>query len=118
MVRRVRVEGHTIVRSAAKFGFSRPSFREAVAVLDGGGLPALVPVRDGPRRARLTARSLMEARLLVSNRESGDLLTVVEILELCWGNVVKLGVKALVVPPADPSRGRDLEVGPTAPRPL
>jgi hypothetical protein len=55
---------------------------------------------------------------LVSNRESGGLLTVVEILELRRGYVVQLGVKALVVPPADPGRSHDLEVRPTAPRSL
>jgi transposase len=51
MVRRVRVEGDTVVRSAAEFGFSRPSYYEAAAALDAGGLPALVPARPGPRRA-------------------------------------------------------------------
>lgn len=51
MVRRVRVEGHTVVRSAAQFGFSRPAFYDAAAALDAGGLPGLVPARPGPRRA-------------------------------------------------------------------
>ncbi len=51
MVRRVRVEGDTVVASAREFGFSRPSFYEAAAALEAGGLPALVPARSGPRRA-------------------------------------------------------------------
>ncbi len=51
MVRRVRVEGDTVSGSVAAFGFSRPSFYEAAAALDAGGLPALVPARPGPRRA-------------------------------------------------------------------
>ena len=51
MVRRVRVDGDAVTRSAAAFGFSRPSFYEAVAALDVGGLAALVPARPGPRRA-------------------------------------------------------------------
>jgi transposase len=51
MVRRVRVEGGTVSGSVASFGFSRPSFYEAAAALDAGGLPALVPARPGPRRA-------------------------------------------------------------------
>jgi transposase len=51
MVRRVRVEGETVSGSAAAFGFSRPSFYEAAAALDAGGLAALVPARPGPRRA-------------------------------------------------------------------
>lgn len=51
MVRRVRVEGDTVSASVGAFGFSRPSFYEAAAALDAGGLPALVPARPGPRRA-------------------------------------------------------------------
>jgi transposase len=51
MVRRARVEGATVSGAAAGFGFSRPSFYEAAAALDAGGLPALVPARPGPRRA-------------------------------------------------------------------
>src|SRR6266536_6361662 len=51
MVRRVRVDGDAVSRSASAFGLSRPSFYEAAAALDGGGLAALVPARPGPRRA-------------------------------------------------------------------
>jgi transposase len=51
MVRRVRVEGDQVSRSAAAFGFSRPSFYEAAAAVDTGGLAGLVPARPGPRRA-------------------------------------------------------------------
>ena len=51
MVRRVRVEGAPVSRSVAAFGFSRPSFYEAAAALESGGLAALVPARPGPRRA-------------------------------------------------------------------
>ena len=50
MVRRTRVEGDPVARSAAAFGFSRPSFYQAAA-LDAGGLAALVPAKPGPRRA-------------------------------------------------------------------
>lgn len=63
MVRRVRVEGDPVSRSASAFGFSRPSFYEAAAALDAGGLPALVPSRPGPRRAhKLTAEVVAFAR--------------------------------------------------------
>jgi transposase len=51
MVRRVRVDGDAVSRSAADFGFSRPSFYQAAAAVDAGGLAALVPSRPGPRRA-------------------------------------------------------------------
>jgi transposase len=50
-VRRVRIEGDQVSRSAAAFGFSRPSLYQAAAALDSGGLAALVPARPGPRRA-------------------------------------------------------------------
>jgi len=51
MVRRVRVDGAAVSRTAASFGFSRPSFYGAASALDAGGLPALVSARPGPRRA-------------------------------------------------------------------
>jgi transposase len=63
MVRRVRVEGEAVSRSATAFGFSRPSFYEAAAALDVGGLAALVPARPGPRRAhKLTEEVVAFAR--------------------------------------------------------
>jgi len=51
MVRRVRVEQESVSTAAKTFGFSRPSFYEAAAAIDTGGLAALVPERPGPRRA-------------------------------------------------------------------
>jgi transposase len=63
MVRRVRVDGDAVSRSVAAFGFSRPSFYEAAAALDTGGLAALVPARPGPRRAhKLTEEVVAFAR--------------------------------------------------------
>ncbi|MGH2863363.1 MAG: helix-turn-helix domain-containing protein [Solirubrobacteraceae bacterium] len=63
MVRRVRVDGEAVTRSAQEFGFSRPSFYEAAAALDTGGLAALVPARPGPRGAhKLTDDVLAFAR--------------------------------------------------------
>jgi len=51
MLRRVHVDGESVSRSAAAFGFSRPSFYQAQAKLERGGLAALVPEKPGPRRA-------------------------------------------------------------------
>lgn len=69
MVRRVRVDGEPVTRSAAEFGFSRPSFYEAAAALDAGGLPGLVPSRPGPRGAhKLTGEVVAFAR----ERLAGD----------------------------------------------
>lgn len=63
MVRRVRLEGEPVSRAARAFGFSRPSFYQAQAALDRGGLAALVPARPGPRRAhKLTEEVVAFAR--------------------------------------------------------
>ncbi len=51
MLRRVRVDGYTVSRSAASFGFSRPSFYQAQEAYAAGGLAALVPKKRGPRDA-------------------------------------------------------------------
>lgn len=59
MVRRARVDGDAVSRSAAAFGLSRPSFYEAAAALDSGGLGALVPERPGPRRAHKMAPAVV-----------------------------------------------------------
>lgn len=59
MVRRVRVEGEAVTRSARAFGFSRPSFYEAAAALEAGGLAGLVPGRPGPRRAHKLTEEVM-----------------------------------------------------------
>jgi transposase len=71
MVRRVRVDGEAVSRSAAAFGFSRPSFYEAAAAVDRGGLAALVPARPGPRRAhKLTDEVVAYARELLDTDPS------------------------------------------------
>jgi transposase len=63
MVRRARVDGDAVSRSSAAFGFSRPSFYEAQAALDAGGLAGLVPARPGPRGAhKLTDEVVAFAR--------------------------------------------------------
>ncbi|HME69527.1 MAG TPA: helix-turn-helix domain-containing protein [Myxococcota bacterium] len=51
MLRRVQVEGQPVSRSAASFGFSRPTFYQAQGAFEAGGLPSLVPKKPGPRRA-------------------------------------------------------------------
>src|SRR5260370_42055345 len=59
MLRRVQTEGMPVSRSAAAFGFSRPSFYQAQATFQQGGLPALMPQKRGPKQAhKLTAEVL------------------------------------------------------------
>src|SRR5713226_7957631 len=50
MLRRVQTEGLPVKQSAAAFGFSRPSFYQAQATFQMGGLPALMPHKRGPRQ--------------------------------------------------------------------
>jgi transposase len=51
MLRRVQSEGQAVSQSAARFGFSRPSFYQAQAAFQQGGLPALIPQKRGPKKA-------------------------------------------------------------------
>jgi len=63
MLRRVDNEGQPVSRSAAAFGFSRPSFYQAQAAFQQGGLPALMPHKRGPKEAhKLTAEVLAFVR--------------------------------------------------------
>jgi hypothetical protein len=50
-------------QSASHFGFSRPSFYQAQAAFEQGGLPALMPQKRGPKKAhKLTAEVLAFVR--------------------------------------------------------
>jgi transposase len=65
MLRRVQSDGQPVNRAAAAFGFSRPSFYQAQATFQQGGLPALIPHKRGPRQAhKLTAEVLAFVRQL------------------------------------------------------
>jgi transposase len=80
MVRRVRVDGAAVTRTAAAFGFSRPSFYQAAAAVDAHGLAGLVPARPGPRRAhKLTEQIVSFAR---QAREDDPALRSTELAEL------------------------------------
>ena len=61
MLRRVRVDGHSVSQSAARFGLSRPSFYQARKTSEEGGLPALLPKKPGPRRAHKLSGEVVEA---------------------------------------------------------
>jgi transposase len=51
MLRRVRLEGESIRRAVEDFGFSRPTYYEAQAAFERGGLAGLLRQKPGPRRA-------------------------------------------------------------------
>lgn len=60
MVRRARIEKQSVSHSAKTFGFSRPAFYQAQALLDQGGLAALVPQKPGPRRSHKLNTEVIE----------------------------------------------------------
>jgi transposase len=51
MLRRVRVDQASVVETSASFGVSRPTYYDAQAAFDHGGLPGLLSQKRGPRRA-------------------------------------------------------------------
>jgi transposase len=56
MLRRVQSEGQSVTHAAAAFGFSRPSFYQALSAFQKRGLGGLVPRKRGPKEAhKLTA---------------------------------------------------------------
>jgi len=61
MLRRVRVDGQPVSHSAAGFGLSRPSYYQAQAAFEEGGLPALLPKKPGPRRAHKLSEEVVAA---------------------------------------------------------
>jgi transposase len=61
MLRCVRVDGHSVSDSAARFGLSRPSYYQAHDAFEQGGLPALLPGKPGPRRAHKLSPQVLAA---------------------------------------------------------
>lgn len=51
MVRRKDVDGWSVTKACAAFGFSRPSFYEIRDTLSKGGIAALIPMKRGPKNA-------------------------------------------------------------------
>ena len=61
MLRRVRLEGEGVSHAATGFGLSRPSYYQAQAAYQEGGLPALLPKKPGPRRAHKLSSEVVAA---------------------------------------------------------
>jgi transposase len=51
MLRRVQAEARSVTEAAASFGFSRPSFYQALSAFEQDGLAGLVPHKRGPKQA-------------------------------------------------------------------
>src|SRR5262245_1897004 len=79
MLRRARQEGQPVSRAASAFGFSRPSFYEAQALFEQGGLPALLPQRPGPKRSHKLSEEVVD--LLEQARAGNPSLTAKQMVE-------------------------------------
>jgi hypothetical protein len=60
MLRRVQVEHVPVALAVRLFGFSRPVFYQALAVLEAAGLPGLIPKRPGPRTAHKLSTDVLD----------------------------------------------------------
>jgi len=60
MLRRVRVEGSSVVAAAKAFGFSRVAFYQAMSAFQKEGLPGLLPRRRGPKAANKLTDAVLE----------------------------------------------------------
>lgn len=108
MVRRVRVDGESVSGSAAAFGFSRPSYYQAAAAIDEGGLAALVPARPGPRRAhKLTDEVVTFAADAKADDPALRAVDLVELIQARFGlRVHPRSVERALARTADPKRGQ------------
>jgi transposase len=60
MLRRVRLEEMDVSEAARTFGFSRPSFYQAQALFQQGGLGGLIPKRPGPHHAHKLSDEVLD----------------------------------------------------------
>lgn len=60
MLRRVRVEGEPVSVTAARFGFSRPSFYAARERFESEGLAGIVPRRSGPHAGHKLSEEVVD----------------------------------------------------------
>jgi len=82
MLRRVREDAWSVSRAAATYGFSRPSFYQALAEFGHAGLAGLMPERRGPREAHKLSGKVMSFIEDLKNREEAirttELITQIE----------------------------------------
>ena len=60
MLRRVRVDKHSVSQSASVFGFSRPTYYQAEADFQRDGVMGLLPEKRGPRQGHKLTSEVLE----------------------------------------------------------
>ncbi len=80
MLRRVEREGRSVSGAATSFGFSRPSFYQALAAFEPAGLAGLVPHKRGPKQAHKLTEQVMT--FIAETRHREPSITTKELLPL------------------------------------
>jgi transposase len=80
MLRRVQSEGHSVTGAATAFGFSRPSFYQALLAFREGGLGSLVPHKRGPKQAHKLTDEVLA--FIVETRQKEPSLRTPELVRL------------------------------------
>ena len=70
MLRRVHVDGASVMQAASDFGFSRTTFYQTLSLMEKEGLPGLIPKRPGPKQAHKLGDAVME--FIEQQRERAD----------------------------------------------
>lgn len=79
MLRQVRTENQTVRQAALAFGFSRPSFYQAQAAFEQGGMAGLLPRKRGPRHAHKLTAEVM--KFLAQARAAEPALSALELAQ-------------------------------------
>jgi transposase len=80
MLRRVQSEGHSVTGAATAFGFSRPSFYQALEAFEEDGLAGLVPRKRGPKQAHKLTDEVLA--FLVQTRQKEPSVRIPELVRL------------------------------------
>jgi transposase len=74
LLRRVRVDGYSVLQATALFALSRPTFYAAQAAWERAGMSGLLPVPTGPHHAhKLTEEIVAELQPLAKTMSSAEL---------------------------------------------
>ena len=80
MLRRVETDGQSVTEAAARFGFSRPSFYQALCAFEQQGLVGLVPHKRGPKQAHKLTDEVMA--FIAEKRQEDPSLRSAELVRL------------------------------------
>lgn len=81
MLRRVHIDGVSVLQAASDFGFSRTTFYQAFSLMEQEGLPGLIPKRPGPKQAHKLNDAVMEF-IKEQRKRTGDVLRPAALAEM------------------------------------